>query len=99
MNAPEPEPELEPSDLGRFEPSPYDLFISDDPEVGWADIQPGEREFCEQQAASYPEHERRIGEAAAARMAELEQRAAELGLDVFGGPLPGVQDPEPEAEL
>ena len=97
---PEPAPELEPSDLGRFEPSPYDLGISDDPEVGWADIQPGEREFCAQDAANYPERERLSGEAAAARMAELEQQAAERGLDVFGGPLPDarVLDPEPEPE-
>jgi hypothetical protein len=99
MNAPEPEPELEPSDLGRFEPTPYDLGISDDPEVGWADIQPGEREFSAQDAASYPERERQAGEAAAARMAELEQQAAEAGLDVFGGPLADAQAPEPEAEL
>ena len=40
-----------------------------------------------------------VGEAAAARMAELEQQAAELGLDVFGGPLADAQAPEPEAEL
>lgn len=99
MNAPEPQAELEPSDFGRFEPSPYDLGITDDPEVGWADIQPGEREFCAQDAASYPEHEREAGAAAAARMAELEQHAAEMGRDVFGNPLPGAQAPEPEAEL
>jgi hypothetical protein len=97
---PEPAPELEPTDLGHFEPSPYDLGITDDPEVGWADIQPGEREFCAQDATSYPEHERQMGEAAAARMAELEQQAAELGRDVFGDPLPDAQvlDPEPEPE-
>ena len=99
MNTPEPQAEMEASDFGHFEPTPYDLGISDDPELGWADVQPGEREFCPQAAASYPEHERRIGEAAAARMAELEQHAAELGLDVFGGPLPDAQAPEPEAEL
>jgi hypothetical protein len=95
---PEPAPELEPSDLGRFEPSPYDLGISDDPEVGWADIQPGEREFCAQDAANYPERERLAGEAAAARMDELERQAAERGLDVFGGPLPDAQVPDPEPE-
>ena len=79
---------------------PYDLGISDDPEVGWADIQPGEREFCAQDAANYPERERLAGEAAAARMDELERQAAERGLDVFGGPLPDarVLDPEPEPE-
>jgi hypothetical protein len=97
--APEPRAELEPSDFGRFEPSPYDLGITDDPEVRWADIQPGEREFCAQDAASYPEHERQAGEAAAARMAELEQQAAEIGLDVFGDPLPDPPAPEPEADL
>src|SRR5580698_6301588 len=98
MNAPEPQAEMEASDFGRFEPTPYDLGISDDPEVGWADIQPGEREFCAQDAASYPERERWMGEAAAARMAELEQQAAELGLDVFGDPLPDARVPEPEPE-
>ena len=36
--APEPQPEPEASDLGRFEPTPYDLGISDDPEVTWAEI-------------------------------------------------------------
>ncbi len=97
--APDPQADLEPSDFGRFEPSPYDLGITDDPEVGWADIQPGEREFCAQDAASYPEHERQAAETAAARMAELEQQAAGLGLDVFGDPLPDAQAPEPEAGL
>ena len=72
--------------------------------LGWADVQPGEREFCAQAAASYPEYEREAGAAAAARMAELEQQAAELGLDVFGGPLPDAQEElalaaEAEAEL
>jgi hypothetical protein len=41
---PTPEPELEPSDLGRFEPSPYDLGITDDPEVMWADLREPEPE-------------------------------------------------------
>ena len=96
----EPQPGMEPSDLGQSEPTPYELWISDDPEVTWADIQPGEREFCAQDAANYPERERLAGEAAAARMAELEQQAAERGLDVFGGPLPTAQarDPDPELE-
>ena len=39
MTTPEPRRELEASDHGRFEPSPYDLGISDDPEVTWAEIQ------------------------------------------------------------
>jgi hypothetical protein len=90
MNAPEPI---------QAEPTPYELGITDDPEVGWADIQPGEREFCAQDAASYPERERQAGEADAARMAELERQAAELGLDVFGGPLPDAQARELEAGL
>jgi hypothetical protein len=98
MNAPEPEAEMEASDLGRFEPTPYDLGISDDPELGWADTQPGEREFCAQAAASYPEYEREAGEAAAARTDELERQAAELGLDVFDGVLPDAQAPGPEAD-
>jgi hypothetical protein len=91
MEAAEAEPEAE--------PTPYELGITDDPELGWADVQPGEREFCAQAALSYPEHERRMGEAAAARMAELERQAAEVGLDVFGGPLPDAQAREPEAGL
>jgi hypothetical protein len=99
MNAPEPQAEMEASDFGRFEPTPYDLGITDDPELGWADVQPGEREFCAQDAASYPEREREAGEAAAARMDELERQAAELGVDVFGGPLPDAQAQEPEAGL
>ena len=99
MNAPEPQAEMEAVDLGRFEPTPYDLGITDDPELGWADIQPGEREFCAQDAASYPEDERQAAEADAARIAELERQAAELGLDVFGGPLPDAQAREPEAGL
>ena len=36
--ASEPQPAPEASDLGRFEPTPYDLGISDDPEVTWAEI-------------------------------------------------------------
>ena len=39
MTTPEPRPELEASDPGRFEPTPYDLGISDDPEVTWPEIQ------------------------------------------------------------
>ena len=39
MTTPEPRPELEVSDLGRFEPTPYDLGFSDDREVTWAEIQ------------------------------------------------------------
>ena len=35
---PQPGPEREASDLGRFEPAPYDLGISDDPEVTWVEI-------------------------------------------------------------
>jgi hypothetical protein len=35
MTTPEPQPELEASDLGRYEPSPYDLGISDDPDATW----------------------------------------------------------------
>jgi hypothetical protein len=38
MTTPEPQPELEASDLGRFEPAPYDLGISDDPEATWAEV-------------------------------------------------------------
>jgi hypothetical protein len=34
----------EPADLGRFEPTPYDLGITDDPEVTWADVQPAGNE-------------------------------------------------------
>ena len=33
--APEPLPVLEASDLGRFEPTPYDLGITDDPAASW----------------------------------------------------------------
>lgn len=33
--APEPYPVLEASDLGRFEPTPYDLGITDDPDASW----------------------------------------------------------------
>jgi hypothetical protein len=29
---------IEPSDLGRFEPSPYDLGITEDPDVTWATL-------------------------------------------------------------
>ena len=29
----------EPYDLGRFEPTPYDIGITDDPEATWADVQ------------------------------------------------------------
>ena len=32
-------PEPEAVDLGRFEPTPYDLGITDDPEATWADVQ------------------------------------------------------------
>ena len=38
MTVPEPRIEPEASDLGRFEPTPYDLGVSDDPEVTWAEI-------------------------------------------------------------
>lgn len=38
MTAPEPQAGIEASDLGRFEPSPYDLGITEDPEATW---QPG----------------------------------------------------------
>jgi hypothetical protein len=109
------EPEPEASDLGRFEPTPYDLGITGDPDLGWADVQPGAREFCAQDADIWPERERLKAEADAARMDELERQAAELGLDVFGDPLPGrpvpytltpqaeaelaAPEPEPEAEL
>ncbi len=103
---PEPQADMEASDFGRFEPTPYDMGISDDPDLRWADVQPGEQEFCAQDAASYPEHERLAGEAAAARADELERQAAELGRDMFGGPLPDarialdvVARPEPEAGL
>ncbi len=96
---PEPQAELEPSDLGRFEPTPYDLGITDDPDLRWADVQPGEREFCAQDAAIWPERERLAGEAAAARADELERQAAELGVDLFGDPLPDAQAQEPEAGL
>ncbi len=40
----EPQPEPEASDLGRFEPSPYDLGITDEPEVTWAEIRRDEPE-------------------------------------------------------
>jgi hypothetical protein len=42
VTAPEPHPEPEASDLGRFEPTPYDLGISDDPEVTWSDLLSGQ---------------------------------------------------------
>jgi len=29
----------EPSDLGRFEPTPYDFGVTDDPAATWADVQ------------------------------------------------------------
>ena len=106
---------MEASDFSRFESTPYDLGITDDPDLGWADVQPGEREFCAQDAAIWPERERLKAEADAARIAELERLAAELGLDVFGDPLPdrpvpytltpraeaelAGPEPEPEAEL
>ena len=32
-----PDPDITPADLGRFEPSPYDLGITDDPEAAWND--------------------------------------------------------------
>jgi hypothetical protein len=32
----------EPADLGRFEPAPYDLGITDDPQVTWADVRPAD---------------------------------------------------------
>jgi hypothetical protein len=35
--APEPHVGIEVSDPGRFEPSPYDLGITDDPEATWQD--------------------------------------------------------------
>jgi hypothetical protein len=44
MSAPEPQTGLEPSDFGRFEPSPYDLGITDDPEVSWAALREPEPE-------------------------------------------------------
>jgi hypothetical protein len=28
-----------PSDLGRFEPTPYDFGVTDNPEATWADVQ------------------------------------------------------------
>ena len=34
-----PEPAAEAAELGRFEPAPYDLGITDDPEATWADVQ------------------------------------------------------------
>ena len=34
------EPVPEAGDLARFEPTPYDLGIADDPEVAWPDVQP-----------------------------------------------------------
>ena len=50
-STPEPAPSGAPTAWPlRAEPASY-LGISDDPEVGWADIQPGEREFCAQDAA------------------------------------------------
>ena len=39
MTAPESQPELEASDLGRFEPTLYDLGISDNPDASWPDPQ------------------------------------------------------------
>ncbi|HEY1324321.1 MAG TPA: hypothetical protein VGF32_28950 [Streptosporangiaceae bacterium] len=30
----------EPSDLGRFEPTPYDFGVTDNPEATWADVEP-----------------------------------------------------------
>jgi hypothetical protein len=33
------EPVPEPADLARFEPAPYDLGITDDPEAAWPDAQ------------------------------------------------------------
>ena len=39
MNPPDPQAELEASDLGRFEPTPYDLGISDNPDASWPDPQ------------------------------------------------------------
>ena len=38
MTAPEAQAAgLEASDLGRFEPTPYDLGITDDPDASWSD--------------------------------------------------------------
>jgi hypothetical protein len=39
VTAPDTQTELEASDLGRFEPTPYDLGISDNPDASWSDPQ------------------------------------------------------------
>ena len=109
MSTPSPEPVGHSEISGLFYSglTPYELYVSDDPETQWLDLQPGEREFYAAQAARYPDYEREQGEATAARMAELERQAAEHGVDVFGDPLPQAArpapqpqaaDPEPEAE-
>ena len=38
MTVSEPRTGVEASDLGRFEPTPYDLGVTDDPEAAWADL-------------------------------------------------------------
>jgi hypothetical protein len=63
--APEPYPVLAASDLVRFEPTPYDLGITDDPEAtppDFPDVYPGARPSAEAacQALAGPEPEAEI---------------------------------------
>jgi hypothetical protein len=102
MTTPEPQPELEASDLGRFEPAPCDLGISDDPEVTWSDLLSGQiaRELTEAAGLGHdydgaelrsgtPEYE--------ALYAEYQAWAAQP--EPCDRPVPYTLTPEAEAEL
>jgi hypothetical protein len=54
VTAPEPRAaEPEASDLGRFEPTAYDLGITDDPDVGWSDLELEAEADYDAEAAEY----------------------------------------------
>jgi hypothetical protein len=92
MTASEPSTGIEASDLGRFEPSPYDLGITDDPEPQ----SPGQADLWAAQNAP------RIANAAGCADAEYERllderQAAEAAYLAEHGSL--APEPRTEAEL
>ncbi len=97
------------SDLGRFEPNPYDLGISDDPEVTWAEVRRTDPEAGlghdydgPELRSGTPEYEAEYAEYQAWAAQPDPEPEAEPDLLVFGPcdqPVPYTLTPEAEEEL